>query len=175
MPYKTPLGPIYDSGDFPKMLSCVQALAEYDRFELEQMLAAVKEIKPAAKLETDDMPLAVLDGWLGEICRTRMLEDFPVAYAWPALLTAASVLVTAKLLPGARGGFETRANIYTGVIGPVQSGKSSAFMTAFYLLGIADHTLMHLKAGSAEGNESLRTALMTALASNGGNLPANLA
>jgi carbon-monoxide dehydrogenase large subunit len=40
MPYKTPLGPIYDSGDFPKMLSCVQALAEYDRFELRRAEAA---------------------------------------------------------------------------------------------------------------------------------------
>ena len=34
MPYKTPLGPTYDSGDFPKILSRVQALAAYDRFEL---------------------------------------------------------------------------------------------------------------------------------------------
>jgi hypothetical protein len=119
--------------------------------ELEEVRAAVKEIKAAAKLETDDMPLAVLDGWLGEVCRTRMLEDFPLAYAWPALLTAASVLVTSELLPGARGGFETRANIYTGLIGPVQSGKSSVLSTAFYLLDIKDPVLMHLKAGSAEG------------------------
>jgi CO/xanthine dehydrogenase Mo-binding subunit len=34
MPYKTPLGPTYDSGDFPRILSRVQALAAYDRFEL---------------------------------------------------------------------------------------------------------------------------------------------
>jgi carbon-monoxide dehydrogenase large subunit len=34
MPYKTPLGPTYDSGDFSKIWSRVVALAAYDRFEL---------------------------------------------------------------------------------------------------------------------------------------------
>jgi carbon-monoxide dehydrogenase large subunit len=40
MPYKTPLGPTYDSGDFPRMLSRVQALAGYDEFELRRAAAA---------------------------------------------------------------------------------------------------------------------------------------
>src|SRR5437762_1942188 len=40
MPYKTPLGPTYDSGDFPKILSRVQALAAHDRFELRRAKAA---------------------------------------------------------------------------------------------------------------------------------------
>src|SRR5690348_11611808 len=39
-----------------------------------------------------DMPEEVLDGWLGEVCRAHM-RDFPLAFAWPALLAAASVLV----------------------------------------------------------------------------------
>ncbi len=40
MPYKTPLGPTYDCGDFPKMLARVQTLAEYDKFELRRAEAA---------------------------------------------------------------------------------------------------------------------------------------
>jgi carbon-monoxide dehydrogenase large subunit len=33
MPYKTPIGPIYDCGDFPKILARVTALAGYEKFE----------------------------------------------------------------------------------------------------------------------------------------------
>jgi carbon-monoxide dehydrogenase large subunit len=40
MPYRTPLGPSYDSGDFPKMLSRVQTLAQYDKFEERRAQAA---------------------------------------------------------------------------------------------------------------------------------------
>jgi hypothetical protein len=113
-----------------------------------------KEIKEAVALSNDDMSLECLDGWLGEVCRTRMLNDFPVAYAWPALLSAASVLVTKDLIPA-----EQRANLYVGLIGPVESGKTSAFNAAFRLLGLKDDSraetaaneLVRLKAGSGEG------------------------
>ena len=40
MPYKTPIGPTYDSGDFPKLLSRVLALADYDGFEQRRVRAA---------------------------------------------------------------------------------------------------------------------------------------
>src|SRR5215472_3659269 len=33
MPYKTPIGPTYDCGDFPKTFARVLALADYERFE----------------------------------------------------------------------------------------------------------------------------------------------
>ena len=33
MPYKTPIGPTYDCGNFPKILARSLALADYDRFE----------------------------------------------------------------------------------------------------------------------------------------------
>src|SRR5262249_13703436 len=33
MPYKTPIGPTYDCGDFPKIFARVLALADYERFE----------------------------------------------------------------------------------------------------------------------------------------------
>ena len=39
-----------------------------------------------ASVGTRDMPESVLDGWLGQICKLRMLEHFPVAYAWTALV-----------------------------------------------------------------------------------------
>jgi carbon-monoxide dehydrogenase large subunit len=32
MPYRTPIGPTYDSGDFPKILARALALADYDKF-----------------------------------------------------------------------------------------------------------------------------------------------
>ena len=88
-----------------------------------------------------DMPADVLDGWLGEVCRTRM-TDFPLAYAWPALLAAASVLVP-------RCG--TRTNLYVALIGPPGSGKSSAFEYAFKLLSVEKPLLQRLKSGSPEG------------------------
>jgi carbon-monoxide dehydrogenase large subunit len=40
MPYKTPLGPTYDSGDFPKILARALALADYDRFAERRTRAA---------------------------------------------------------------------------------------------------------------------------------------
>ena len=40
MPYKTPIGPTYDCGDFPKILARVLALADYDGFAERRALAA---------------------------------------------------------------------------------------------------------------------------------------
>lgn len=88
-----------------------------------------------------DMPAEVLDGWLGELCRTRM-KDFPIAYAWPALLAAASVLVPKCGL---------RTNLFVGLIGPPRSGKDSAFNYAFSLLSLHKPLLQRLKSGSSEG------------------------
>jgi hypothetical protein len=89
-----------------------------------------------------DMPASCLDGWLGEICRTRM-ADFPRAYAWPALLVAASVLVPRET--------KSRTNLFVDLDGPIHSGKSSAFEKAFHLMSLTKPALMQLKTGSAEG------------------------
>jgi hypothetical protein len=43
-------------------------------------------------LDVEDMPDAVLDGRLGEICQKR-LGGLPLAYTYPALVTAAGILV----------------------------------------------------------------------------------
>lgn len=91
-----------------------------------------------------DMPESVLDGKLGEICRTHMLPRFPVAYAWPSLVTVASALVP-------RRGEAQRLNLYTALSGPVGSGKTQAINAAKQLLGIDEPILMSVMAGSAEG------------------------
>src|SRR5204862_1653937 len=40
MPYKTPIGPTYDSGDFPKVFASVLALSKYREFESRRAHAA---------------------------------------------------------------------------------------------------------------------------------------
>jgi hypothetical protein len=91
-----------------------------------------------------DMPDSVLDGRLGEICQTR-LADFPIAYAWPALLAAASVLVRVQ----EHG--KLKANLYVCLVGPAHTGKSSAIERACHFLNVIPPALAPLKAGSGEG------------------------
>jgi hypothetical protein len=100
---------------------------------------------PIATVGTKDMPESVLDGWLGEVCKSRMLEHFPVAYAWPALVTIASAMVPTKAATN-----DTRCNLYTALVGPIHSGKSEAIKHAKRLLGISSPPLLDLLAGSAE-------------------------
>lgn len=102
-----------------------------------------------------DMPETVLDGRLGELCQGFMLERFPVAYAWPALVTVASALVP-------RYSDHQKMNLYTALSGPVHSGKSQAIIAAQELLGLEPPTLMNVMAGSAE-------ALMHHIADAAGN------
>ncbi len=101
----------------------------------------VKIVMPVKSLGLRDMPETVLDGWLGELCRTRM-SAFPIAFAWPALLTAASTLVPQS---------DVRINLYSSLVGPVGSGKSQAIEHANALLGMQEPILMNIMAGSAEG------------------------
>src|SRR6202795_2817362 len=85
-----------------------------------------------------DMPTGVLDGWLGEVCRLGM-DDFPIAYAWTALITVASAMIERRAIP---------VNLYAGLVGPVGSGKSQAIQRAEKLLGIGAPALVKLMAGS---------------------------
>ncbi len=43
MPYKTPIGPTYDSGDFPKVFAAVLPLSNYHEFELRRAQAARRD------------------------------------------------------------------------------------------------------------------------------------
>lgn len=92
-----------------------------------------------------DMPDSVLDGRLGELCQTAMLHGgrFPVAYAWPALVTVASAMTP-------RYNEKQRVNLYTALSGPVHSGKTQAIDAAQQLLGVESPVLMSVMAGSAE-------------------------
>lgn len=93
---------------------------------------------------TPDMPQDVLSGKLGEICNQRM-GAYPRAYAWPALVTLASGLVV-------KGNGDTKANIYTAIVGPVHSGKTACTELAAYLLSSREsESLQNMKSGSIEG------------------------
>jgi len=117
-------------------------LARAESGEFGKAKAAEAPVVKATRENDSDMPDSCLDGWLGEIYRTRM-ADFPRAYAWPALLVAASVLVPRET--------KSRTNLFVDLDGPVHSGKSSAFEKAFHLMSLRKPTLMALKTGSAEG------------------------
>jgi hypothetical protein len=100
------------------------------------------EYVPAGETYLRDMPESVLDGRLGEICATR-LSAFPRAYAWPALLAAASALVDEH-------GHGVRTNLYVALVGPVHSGKTQAIQHAIKALGVESPVLMDILSGSAE-------------------------
>lgn len=112
--------------------------------EVEAKFEAAKDAAHASVeiLGACDMPGSVLDGKLGEICQKRM-GAFPMAYSWPSLLTVASALAPRQT--------QTKFNLYTALVGPVQSGKTQAIEWAQNLLGIAEPELLTVMAGSAEG------------------------
>jgi hypothetical protein len=111
-----------------------------------------------SELEFPDMPEAVLEGRLGDICRRHMIPHFPVAYAWPALVTVAGVMVPtvdpeATIDPTKiyAGGGITKTNLYTAAVGPVHSGKSQAIEYARGIMNLHDNYYSDVKAGSPEG------------------------
>jgi hypothetical protein len=111
---------------------------------LQQVRDTVKVIGKPQQIGRDDMPAEVLDGWLGQIVRDHM-ADFPIAYAWPAVLTIASAL-----LPQ----FDERSNLYTALVGPVGNGKSQAIERACQLFGLGEQDKLprlDMMSGSAEG------------------------
>ena len=87
----------------------------------------------------DDMPDAVLCGRLGEIRRTRLIDKkrFPIAYAWPALLAAAGVMVPpVPTNPDVITAVDPMTNSFTALVGPVHSGKSQCINWANGILGL---------------------------------------
>jgi len=102
---------------------------------------------PQAKLVESsiaDMPTEVLDGRLGEICQRRMTR-FPIAYSWPALVTVAGTLVERQ------DSSSLRTNIFCGLVGPVDSGKSQAIECSVGAVGLEKPRLQNVMSGSAEG------------------------
>jgi len=117
-------------------------LAEFGDAAVFKMFVEAKQYAATVALLAD-MPETVLDGRLGDLCREKMLDRFPVAYAWPALVTVASVFVL-------RYNEKQRLNLYTALAGPVGSGKTQAIDAAQQLLGVEPPVLMSVMAGSAE-------------------------
>jgi hypothetical protein len=98
----------------------------------------------APEIESD-LPADCLTGRLGEICERR-LAHFPRAYAWPALVTAASVRAPRALNDA------IRTNLYCGLAGPTGSGKTSAIEQGLHVLGLSrEQRVFQAKYGSAEG------------------------
>ena len=106
---------------------------------------AESEVAAPRELKILDMPQSVLDGRLGEIYQSRF-SDFPIAYAWPALLAGASALVRQE--PGTN---TIPLNLYVALVGQVHSGKTTCIERANFLLEVIDPILQKLKSGSAEG------------------------
>jgi hypothetical protein len=130
--------------------ACTQVVTVLPDKEGHLSLAAVRDAIKVVAMEKhlgiSDMSPEVLDGWLGRVCKERM-GDFPIAFAWPALLSAASVL-----MPRSEN---NRTNLFTCLAAGKGTGKSSAFDYALWLLNVKTPELMRLKAGSAEGLTSL--------------------
>lgn len=106
----------------------------------------VRETVEPVSIGRVDMPETVLDGRLGEICQ-RYFKRFPVAYAWPALVTAAGALIP-------RGeNYQIRNNLYACLVGPKGSSKSETCENVFRVLGMwpKHPVLLKAKYGSAEG------------------------
>jgi hypothetical protein len=118
-------------------------------FVVEGLSALSEEVSgpmPAAPnaLTVPDMPEEVLDGYLGMLCEERLVaRGFPVAYAWPALVTAAGTLVPPT--PG------VPTNLFCALVGIVGSGKTQCIENAIALLGLSEPRLQPVMAGSAEG------------------------
>ena len=136
--------------------------AGHTREELEALAHATPAVEShgdsgAATVQTNDLPQSklavlsiadmsdeVLDGRLGEICQRRMVR-FPNAYGWPALVTVAGTLVERP------NSGPLRTNLFCGLVGPVDSGKSQAIECAIRALGLEKPRLQNVMSGSAEG------------------------
>jgi hypothetical protein len=95
---------------------------------------------PQPEPQVEDIPESILDGRLGEIYERRLSKFFPRSYAWPSLVTIAGVMV-----PGGQ------TNLYTALVGPINSGKSQAIEYVRNTVGLPETLCSEVKAGSAEG------------------------
>lgn len=120
------------------------AEAEAALGSLEKKTEIVQKIlaAPLPEVHLKDMSETCLVGRLGEICDTRM-SDLPRAYAWPALLAAASALLDEQ-------NSAPPPMLFVALIGPVHSGKSQAIERAVRLLGLEKPQLMRTYSGGAE-------------------------
>jgi hypothetical protein len=103
--------------------------------QLEEMISDKRDAINPKVVEADDpkvldMPESVIpDSKLGRWCREYMLGRgrFCIAYAWPPMLTAASLFVQ----PGKKS-----INLFVALVGEPNSGKTQGQERANYLLGL---------------------------------------
>jgi hypothetical protein len=93
-------------------------------------------------IRVPDMDEKVLVGRLGEIYDKYMRKDFPISYAWLALVTAAGMIVPS--------GDHIRTNFYSALVGGVHVGKSQCIEWVLRMLGLTPPILMRVNAGSGE-------------------------
>ncbi|MGB9513279.1 MAG: hypothetical protein WBU20_16470, partial [Candidatus Acidiferrum sp.] len=117
--------------------------------ELRKYVAERRAARPViveAQLDGEniaDMPVTVLCGKLGEIYM-KHFGDFPLAYAWPAILCAASVMIVPHPT--------LRANLFAALIGPIHSGKTEITNRVTHTFTLEDQGLFSgTKFGSSEG------------------------
>ncbi len=120
-----------------------------DDFWTSDALSQPVESSPKPPISTgppyaDDMPDTVLDGRLGEICQRRLLPKFPISYAWPSIIAAGGVMVPQAMQT------DEMTSSYTGLVGPMHSGKSQIGAWAIKTLGLPGTCHSEYKAGSAE-------------------------
>jgi hypothetical protein len=120
----------------------------YDADAAQKPKAAPVPVEPviaeAPAVSLRDMSDAVLCGRLGETCQ-RLLLLSPISYAWPALLSIAGTM--------AHQGSKLRTNLFTGLVGPRQTGKSTTIDNTIAVLGLSEDSaeLERSMCGSAEG------------------------
>jgi hypothetical protein len=120
--------------------------------ELDLGIADITKLRPVPVTNSvsADMSENVFSGRLGEICQTR-LNRFPIAYAWPALISAAGTMVPfASPVSGGISIGDAMTNFFTGLIGPVHSGKSQAIAWANFVIGLYPTMYSQVRAASSE-------------------------
>jgi hypothetical protein len=118
----------------------------------------VVEVLEVTDSESPDMPENAITGETLAYIYNEYMGNFPRAYAWPALLTVAGVLVPTASGSGldlspeaATVGTAMQTNLYTTLIGGVGTGKSQAIEHARGNLGLPSNRYTDTKAGSIEG------------------------
>jgi hypothetical protein len=132
----------YEKGNTTALLIPGASVAVVEPNEPEGIIESVEEDEAA------DMPENCITGNVLSDVLNSYMKDFPRAYAWPALLTAAGALV-----PINEHIIGNQTSLFTALIGASHSGKSTAIEHARYNLGITNGSPHYAspKSGSPEG------------------------
>jgi hypothetical protein len=148
--------------DDDKVRACARSICNYDKGDTASriVISSANSADEVLAVEGDaqilDMPPNVIpDCVLGTIARDYM-SHIPLAYSLPALLTVGGTMVppperTINESIAISQGAGSQTNLYTALIGPINSGKSQAIVHAVGNLGLHPSRYDITKNGSAEG------------------------